>query len=160
MRSLFQYNWQVRDEWFDALCHLPIEELNKERLGGVGSIRRTFFHILDVEYSWLRACMGLSDVELRLEDCPDIPSLRNLSDRLRPDLIEYLNVLAKESEDKLVFPGWIAGKSFAKGEVIRHVMVHEVHHIGQLSVWSKDIRVDVVSANFIGRELAAWIDSN
>ncbi|WP_276575678.1 DinB family protein, partial [Bacillus cereus group sp. BfR-BA-01524] len=25
------------------------------------------------------------------------------------------------------------------GEIIRHVIVHEIHHIGQLSIWAREI---------------------
>jgi uncharacterized damage-inducible protein DinB len=39
------------------------------------------------------------------------------------------------------------------GEVLRHVIVHEIHHIGQLSVWSREIGKKPVTANLIGRGL-------
>ncbi|MER2155759.1 MAG: DinB family protein, partial [Solibacillus sp.] len=62
MLNFFKYNWQVRDEWFDWCSQLSNEELKKERTGGVGSILYTLFHIIDVEYSWLRAIQGKEDI--------------------------------------------------------------------------------------------------
>lgn len=44
-------------------------------------------------------------------------------------------------------------KSLYKGEILRHILVHEIHHIGQLSLWSKELGIQVVSSNFIGRDL-------
>jgi uncharacterized damage-inducible protein DinB len=41
--------------------------------------------------------------------------------------------------------------SYFAGEVLRHVITHEIHHIGQLSVWVRDMGVQPVSANFIER---------
>ncbi|GAA0596805.1 hypothetical protein GCM10009001_11160 [Virgibacillus siamensis] len=50
MLKLFEYNWQVRDDWFTWCEALPEEELLKKRIGGIGSIMYTLFHIVDVEY--------------------------------------------------------------------------------------------------------------
>lgn len=40
------------------------------------------------------------------------------------------------------------------GEVMRHVIAHEIHHIGQLSIWARELGIKPVSANVIGRGLA------
>ena len=50
MLTLFRYNWQVRDEWFEWCRQLSAEELNANRTGGVGGILETIFHIVDVEF--------------------------------------------------------------------------------------------------------------
>ncbi|PER29890.1 hypothetical protein CN931_22460 [Bacillus sp. AFS054943] len=42
-------------------------------------------------------------------------------------------------------------KEYRYGEVLRHVIVHEIHHIGQLSIWAKELNLQPVSANLIGR---------
>lgn len=55
MYTFFQYNWQVRDEWFTWCEQLTKEELLKERIGGHHNILHTLLHIIDVEYSWVRA---------------------------------------------------------------------------------------------------------
>lgn len=53
--TLFRYNWQVRDDWFKWCEQLSEGELLRKRVGGVGSILETLFHIVDVEYSWINA---------------------------------------------------------------------------------------------------------
>lgn len=47
------------------------------------------------------------------------------------------------------------GKPIARkcGEVIRHVIAHEIHHAGQLSIWSREIGKQPISANLINRGL-------
>ena len=62
MIKFFEYNWQVRDEWFDWCNQVKIEELFMDRKGGVGNILYTLFHIIDVEYSWIRGIQGKEDV--------------------------------------------------------------------------------------------------
>ena len=51
MIKFFEYNWQIRDEWFDWCNQLTYKELLKDQIGGVGNILYTLFHIIDVEYS-------------------------------------------------------------------------------------------------------------
>lgn len=51
METIFRYNWQVRDQWFEWCKQLSEEDLLWKRVGGVGSILETLFHIVDVEYS-------------------------------------------------------------------------------------------------------------
>ncbi|BCG59968.1 hypothetical protein PUR_33930 [Paenibacillus sp. URB8-2] len=41
----------------------------------------------------------------------------------------------------------------AWGEVMRHMIAHQIHHLGQLSVWAREIGKRPVSANFIGKSL-------
>ena len=42
------------------------------------------------------------------------------------------------------------------GEVMRHIIVHEIHHIGQLSIWARELGRKPVSANLIGRGLSPY----
>lgn len=65
MLALFHYNWQVRDDWFKWCKQVPDEELQRERVGGVGSILGTFNHIVNAEVNWIR---GLEGKELVIYD--------------------------------------------------------------------------------------------
>lgn len=38
-------------------------------------------------------------------------------------------------------------------EVLLHIAVHEVHHIGQLSVWARELEKEPITANLIGLDL-------
>ncbi|MWV43272.1 damage-inducible protein DinB [Paenibacillus sp. HJL G12] len=152
MKSWFEYNWQVRDQWFDEYRLLATEELVKERTGGVGTILRTFFHIVDVELSWIRAIDGLEDWEPRFEDYPTLDSVKDLSDACRKQVTD---ILSKADADKVyteVQVSWHP-EPLIYGEVLRHVIAHEIHHIGQLSIWAKELGIQQVSANYIDRGL-------
>lgn len=41
------------------------------------------------------------------------------------------------------------------GEIIRHTIAHEIHHIGQLSIWAREMGRAPVSANLIRRGLSS-----
>jgi uncharacterized damage-inducible protein DinB len=42
---------------------------------------------------------------------------------------------------------------FTKGEILRHLIAHEIHHMGQLSIWVRDLGLQPVSASVTGRGL-------
>ncbi|QYR23017.1 DinB family protein [Paenibacillus sp. sptzw28] len=152
MIHLFQYNWMVRDEWFELCKRIPGEELLRRRIGGAGSILYTLFHIADVEYSWVRGIQGKPDVQVSFEDYKSIPQVRELSDSWKAETASFVQTWTEKLEQELVSVPWSDGR-YSKGEILRHVIAHEIHHMGQLSVWVRELGFQPVSANFIGRGL-------
>lgn len=145
----FQYNWQVRDEWLTLLKDLPPDELLKERVGGVGSILYTFFHIIDVEYSWLRCINGKEDVLFDYSDYQTLDRIRNLSNERRTEIIE--NFPHDVPLDQQVFIPWDSSYQNVNA-ILHHIIAHEIHHIGQLSIWARELNLHPVSASYIDRK--------
>ncbi len=105
MINFFLYNWQVRDEWFQWCQQLNIEELLKRRTGGAGSILYTLFHIIDVEYSWIRGIQRKEDRIFSFEDYKTLEKIEMLSTKLRNELLEFLTS-HKEFNDEAVTVAW------------------------------------------------------
>lgn len=152
MKSLFVYNWQVRDEWLEWCKNRSEEELLLERKGGMGNFLHTFVHVIDVEYSWIRALQGKPDFELIFDEYRTIESVILLSNSLRGEVEGYIDTFSEEMENTPVKVSW-NDEEYTHGEVVRHVIAHEIHHIGQLSVWARELGIKPVSANFIGRKI-------
>ncbi|KEK22439.1 DinB family protein [Bacillus gaemokensis] len=152
METLFRYNWQVRDEWFEWCKQLSEEDLLCKRAGGVGGILQTLFHIVDVEYSWIRALQGKEDFELEFEDYQTLEKVKVLSDSFRNKMEAFLQTWSSNLENKILVASW-TDETYKYGEVVRHVIAHEIHHIGQLSIWSRELNLQPVSANLIRRGL-------
>lgn len=152
LKTLFYYNWQVRDDWFKWCEQLTEEELLRKRVGGVGSILETLFHIVDVEYSWISELQEKEDNEPQFKDYQSIKKVKALSDSYRRELEEFLQIWSGDLEYKILKASW-TDKIYTYGEVLRHVIVHEIHHIGQLSIWARELNLQPVSANLIGRGL-------
>lgn len=152
MLHFFEYNWQVRDEWLDWCQQLPVEELVKERTGGVGSILYTFFHIMDVEYSWIRGIQDKEDIMVDFENYATLEKVTALSNQFRTEIKEFLYKDLASFEDKIVTVPWDE-QPYMKSEILRHIIAHEIHHIGQLSVWARELDIQPVSANFVGRKI-------
>jgi uncharacterized damage-inducible protein DinB len=148
VQMLFRYNWEVRDEWFEFLEQIPEEELKRIRVGGMESILRTLFHIVDVEQAWiLLALQQLPGSHYSYEDYKSLDRIKKLSDTCRIEVEKYVQKWSGELEENTL-------DEFTYGEVMRHVIAHEIHHIGQPSIWVRELGYAPVSANLIGRELA------
>ncbi|MFC8684016.1 DinB family protein [Brevibacillus porteri] len=153
MKMFFQYNWQVRDEWMQWCKQLSPDELLRERTGGAGTILYTLFHIADVEYSWLRGVQGKPDIQESYEDYKSLEKVKELSDAWRIELRDFIEYWSDEMENESVKVAW-DDEVYTKGELLRHVIAHEIHHMGQLSIWARELGITPVSANVIGRGIA------
>ncbi|ANF96422.1 DinB family protein [Paenibacillus bovis] len=156
MEMLFRYNWQVRQEWLDWCKELPTVELERERTGGVGSILKTLNHIVDVEYSWICDLQGKPDQSELFQSADSLEQIAALSEHFRPEISEYVSAWKPEMEQQILQAVREDGSSeqYTYGEVMRHVIAHEIHHMGQMSVWSRELDKKPVSANLIRRGLA------
>ncbi|REK77880.1 DinB family protein [Paenibacillus paeoniae] len=152
MIKLFQYNWMVRDEWFERCKQVPIEELLRNRMGGTGSILYTLFHILDVEYSWIRGIQGEPDIQFQYENYKTLEQVKQLSDSWNKETKSFLDNWSDDLDSEKITVSWMEGH-YAKGEIVRHLIAHEIHHMGQLSIWAREIGIQPVSANVIDRGL-------
>ncbi|MFC4809697.1 DinB family protein [Paenibacillus sp. GCM10023250] len=156
MRKLFEYNWQVRDDWFDWCETVDEQELLKRRTGGPGSILYTLFHIAECEYAWISGLQGKPDQgEPPFEEYASLQKVRAFSEQCRAMVEPFVREWNSGMEHLVLTGEGPPGQreSFAYGEVMRHVIAHEIHHIGQLSVWSRELGKQPVTANLIRRGL-------
>ncbi|MGN7478563.1 DinB family protein [Solibacillus silvestris] len=151
MIKLFEYNWQVRDEWFEWCNQLTIYELSKDRRGGVGNILYTLFHIIDVEYSWIRGIQGKEDIVFQFDEYNTLEKVKSLSDKARKEIVEFFKTNS-DSKEKFVRVSWDEEK-YTSEEILHHIITHEIHHVGQISIWARELEISPVPANFIGREI-------
>jgi uncharacterized damage-inducible protein DinB len=153
MIYFFKYNWMVRDEYFSLLKNVPTHELTQKRTGGLGNILVTLFHIIEVEHNWISDLKGVPILDLKFSAYENnLNGLIELSQKLQSDIQEYL----EQWDDRLAFQELKITEDWGQvhctyGEVLRHIIAHEVHHIGQLSIWMRVLGIEPPSANFIHR---------
>ncbi|MFT4414740.1 DinB family protein [Fredinandcohnia humi] len=146
MNILFNYNWDIREEWFKWCEEVDIEELLQERTGGVGGILHTLFHIVDVEYSWICILNGVPEFNEPFSDYQSLTKVRELSQKCHREVRTYIENCTPD-----MYQNKVDGIDFTVGEILHHMIAHEIHHIGQLSVWAREIGSKPVSANLIGK---------
>ncbi|MGE7625341.1 DinB family protein [Viridibacillus sp. NPDC096237] len=155
MQLMFRYNWLVREEWYSWCEELTEEELLHNHTGGVGSILQTLFHIVDVEWSWIRLLQGKEDFQENFDEYNSLSRVRELDAIYHKEVKDFVTNWDESMENNLFYDLQADGSHLTDswGEVMRHIIAHEIHHIGQLSVWAREIGKKPVSANFIGKGL-------
>lgn len=156
MLKLFEYNWQVRKEWFDWCGFVAEEELLKKRTGGAGSILYTLFHIVECEHSWISALQGKPmPPEPPFEDYAALPKVSNFAASCHAEIAPFIYAWDGSMETRVLLDRNVAGEweSFKYGEIMWHVLAHEIHHMGQLSIWSRELGRPPISSNVIRRGL-------
>ncbi|WP_036385580.1 DinB family protein [Muricauda sp. MAR_2010_75] len=156
MKYLFNYNWKVRDEWFAVLQKVPHEELIKQRTGGLGNVLHTLYHIVVVEHNWICDLKGTSILDLGFSNFDQLDKIIDLSQKLHVDVEAYLKDWHESLEFKVLHMDFPASSIHCTyGEALRHVIAHEIHHMGQLSVWAREMGIQPVSSNLIHRGIMA-----
>ncbi|KIL21733.1 hypothetical protein B4134_2495 [Bacillus safensis] len=89
---------------------------------------------------------------MNFDDYKSLTKVKTLSSTLRHEIVEILKFHLNEKQDRIVTVPWDEDE-YTKNEILHHIIAHEIHHIGQLSVWAREKELTPVSANFIGRKL-------
>lgn len=153
MKKLFYYNWQVRNEWFDWCKQFSTEELLEKRTGGFGNILHTLLHIVVVEFDWINDLKGGKEVVIQPEDYTTLEDVLALHLKWHSEVVDFVESWTDDMNDKILILE-NGKRQFTYGEVMNHVIVHEIHHIGQLSLWARELGATPVGANYINRGLA------
>nr|WP_276562605.1 DinB family protein [Bacillus sonorensis] len=45
-------------------------------------------------------------------------------------------------------------EAYTQGDILRHLIAHKIHHIGQISVWAGEMNSVPVSASYVERRIS------
>ena len=153
MLSLFKYNYQVREDWFNWCESLPEEEFHKERIGGMKSIRETLIHVIDCELLWLNSLIDEKIVFERRQLLKQLSEIKEYSTFVQSYTEQLIEQLPSDYENKLIEVQRRDGSilEFTQKKILAHIITHEIHHIGQLSVWAREMQRKPISSDLIIR---------
>jgi uncharacterized damage-inducible protein DinB len=154
INNLFSYNWQVRDEWFEWCRTVPNEELMKERTGGMGSILHNLLHVINCEQIWISQMNGTPVAKKDFNKLTSLKEVIMFSNETKKTTKQFLKNVDDDLNEKILSITTRKGVTydFPYNKVLLHIITHEVHHMGQLSVWSREINKKPVSSDLIFRE--------
>ncbi|MCM3570868.1 DinB family protein [Neobacillus mesonae] len=126
----------IREDWYRWCEELSEEELLQNQTGGSGSILHTLFHIVDVEWSWIRLLQSKNDSQESFDKYISLNRVRNLDAEFHLEVENFVNNYDAGMENQLFYDTLPDGRvvTDTRGEVMRHIIAHEIHHIGQLSI--------------------------
>ena len=155
MKDLFQYNWDVREDWFTWCESLSEEEFNQERLGGMKSFRETLIHIVDCELLWLNTLLGEKIQYESRETLYHLEEIKQYSASIQLQTEAFIANVEHGDDERIIEVTRRDGSvlHFSQKKVVAHMITHEIHHIGQLSVWAREIGLKPVSSDLIIRNI-------
>lgn len=153
MLSLFHYNWQVREDWFNWCHSIAEEEFQKERIGGMKSIRETLIHIVDCELLWLNSMVEQAIEYEKRNTINSLSDIKKYSDFVKLQTTYFIEQLSSDYENRMVEVKRRDGTIlyFNQKKIMAHMITHEVHHIGQLSIWARELHLKPISSDLIIR---------
>jgi uncharacterized damage-inducible protein DinB len=130
------YWGQIRDGLITSIDKFSDEDLGYIPLENGYSVRRIILHIAheeqgEIQYGLTRE-MDDFPPEFREEEYPGLPSIRSVLAMVHAHTIEYLDTLDDQELDNEFEAQW--GETKPLIDFIVHVMEHEVHHRGELSL--------------------------
>ncbi|MEL3971421.1 DinB family protein [Rossellomorea oryzaecorticis] len=154
INNLFSYNWQVRKEWFEWCRNVQNEELTKERVGGMGSILHNLLHVINCEHIWISQMNGEPVSKKDFTKSTSLEEIIVFSNEIKKNTQQFLHTIEADLNEKILSVTTRKGVSydFPYHKVLLHIVTHEVHHMGQLSVWAREIDKKPVSSDLIFRE--------
>lgn len=150
LNRLFTYNWKVRDEWFDWCEKIPPEELIKERIGGMKNILHTLFHVIDCEQIWVHQMLGEPAIEKDMRAIHSLKEVKEYAKSTRESTESLLSEIQYNLRKELVINDKF---KFSYEKVLYHIVTHEVHHIGQLSIWAREIGIVPVNSDLLIKDI-------
>ena len=149
------YNWQVRDDWFNLCETLSLEELSKKRVWGMRSFLHNLFHVIDCEQIWINQMQGTPIIIKDINEISSLQEVKLFSEQTRKVTQNFLKLYISKGEDRVLEVNNRNGSTnlVPYDKIIRHIVSHEIHHIGQLSIWSREIGMKPVSSDYIFRDL-------
>ncbi|MCA1062588.1 DinB family protein [Rossellomorea sp. AcN35-11] len=153
MQELFSYNWKIRQDWFEWCTEVDQDELIRERSGGMGSILKNLFHVADCEQIWINQLQGKPVMRNDIHRISSLDEVISFSELTRKQTESFLSLWTPAYEKKEYNMTTRSGKAynFSYKKILLHVVTHEVHHIGQLSVWARETEKKPISSDFIFR---------
>lgn len=149
IRPLFDYNWQVRSDWFAWCADLSQEELVQKRHGGMQSFVHTLYHVIYCEHIWVSQLLGREIHVPAMEEVTTLQQVCTFEETTRKLTEEWF---AREDEFQHAVLD-LRGRTFSHVKVMLHIATHEVHHIGQMSVWAREIGKVPVNCDVLPRDI-------
>ncbi len=135
LNQFFSHWDQVHKGTLDIFDRFSQDELTYVPYQGGWSVGQIALHIADAEDGWFGTIVKKEyhhwPADHTLEDYPIKKDIKRLLVETHARTIAYLKPLTMDDLERVVDSEW---GSFSIGFIIWHVMEHEIHHRGELSL--------------------------
>ena len=118
----------------------------------MGSIIHNLYHVIDCEQIWVNQMNGTEVLVRDMNTITNLEEVIEFSEGIKQLTEGFLkdwnpkNILERTNK---------SGKTlvFSHEKILQHIIAHEIHHIGQLSVWAREIDKKPVSSDILFRSI-------
>jgi uncharacterized damage-inducible protein DinB len=137
LTTMFDYNAAMNVRLLDFAAHLSDEQLDTPSGYSTGSLRRTLWHTLIVEYGWRSQCQGVDVRALPspIEPTATVAALRAFQEE---EAAQARALLAEASEGDLA--GTVTLKrpngsegALAQWQILVHILYHSAQHRSEMA---------------------------
>jgi uncharacterized damage-inducible protein DinB len=135
LSEMFGHWEQVRADLIATMDKFSDDELAYVPFKGAWPVGKIMLHIAETEDFWLHSLVRReleSEIDYELADYPTKAAIKGTLERARNRTVPLLDSLTEGDLDKrYTLPG---GQSLSLRWIIWHVLEHEIHHRGELSL--------------------------
>ena len=134
---LFSHWEQVHADTLATVDKFRDDELHFAPSEGSWPAGQIMLHIADAEEGWLRCVVKreLQDwPQYPLEQYPTVEEIKAVLSRIHAQTTSYLATLDIDDLQRPILSRWQEGQTIPLGWIIWHVLEHEIHHRGELSL--------------------------
>lgn len=145
----------IIEEWIEWCDRLSKEELNKRRTGGMGSILHNLFHVIDCEQLWINQLQETVITQKNMKAITNSDEIKEFSNSTKKVSKRFIREYEKSNENNIFTYTSKSGekKQWTYNKVLYHIITHEIHHIGQLSIWAREIGKEPISSDLIFKDI-------
>jgi uncharacterized damage-inducible protein DinB len=134
--DLFSHWKQVRTGLMETIDRFDEDQLGYVPFAGSWSVGEIMLHVADAEDGWFRHVVSREleewPVHYTVENYPDRTAIKRALEEVHRNTEAYLESLSESDLEKVVETPW--GQALPLRWIVWHVLEHEVHHRGELSL--------------------------
>jgi uncharacterized damage-inducible protein DinB len=139
LTTMFDYNSAMNWRTLERAANLSDAELDTPTDYSLGSIRKTLFHMLVVEYGWRSHLLGI-DARKLPPPVPPTGSVAEFQAFQREESERARAYVAGLDEEGLVAPTAFtvpgdSGRTLTVWQILVHILQHSAQHRSELALW-------------------------
>ena len=152
LKLLHAFNAWASNRIFDAVEHMPEDDVTRDMKTSHGSIHGTLVHMVGAEKIWLSRWLGTPDRSfLSTAEVPTLTDIRTTWERVGLETARFVGTMNDRKLQETFTMTTAKGETFVHsyGQAFQHVVDHSTYHRGQIVAMMRQLGVTPPSTGLI-----------
>jgi len=152
LKLLHAFNAWASNRIFDAVEHMPEDDVTRDMKTSHGSIHGTLVHMVGAEKIWLSRWLGTPDRSfLSTDEVPTLADVRASWERVGFETARFVGAMNDRKLQETFTMTTAKGDTFVHtyGQAFQHVVDHSTYHRGQIVAMMRQLGVTPPSTGLI-----------